>query len=342
VDDRHRAQLLIYRANLASPGDQRAATWLTEAISIGSGDRVVVAAAHEAVRRHRAPDPAPWDTAWVAAATGQLLPQWISVDIELLDTARAWVQIPHLGPNGDFSALQAERDYLAAHPELLDDAADAAIEEALLPITEDEGDRYRAIRNAAQMANVEAAYQPLLVAALIQRFVVASDAEQCQMLNEHRSDLTSQTAAEQLAQTELPDEAAPRERKAHALLNLAALDDSDSILNDIFEALEQPQRFPAILRTIASGTHAATMLPLAAIIAQAACNIPEIIGFAYVYAAIAAAINDDTDSVAELSMRAVNTAPHQRDTWIIQVTEIAASTPAALVVIPALIRNQSE
>jgi hypothetical protein len=54
---------------------------------------------------------------------------------------------------------KAERDYLAAHPELLDPAADTAIAEALLGVTQDEAGRYVTLREAARREGTAAAYR---------------------------------------------------------------------------------------------------------------------------------------------------------------------------------------
>ena len=64
----------------------------------------------------------------------------------------------------------AERDYLAAHPELLEAAAGPAVAEVLLAVPEDEAGRYAALRQAAQHDSADAAYRPLLLTTLAREF----------------------------------------------------------------------------------------------------------------------------------------------------------------------------
>ena len=116
-------------------------------------------AAHEQARRHRGPDPAAFDQDW-ARHTGMPVPAWLTVDPALLSSARAWVAT---------DTYTAERDHLAAHPELLEAAADTAVAEALLAVPEDEAGRYTALRQAAQHDGADAAYRPLLLTILAQR-----------------------------------------------------------------------------------------------------------------------------------------------------------------------------
>jgi hypothetical protein len=80
-------------------------------------DRGLIDAAHEQTRRHRGLDPAAFDQDW-AHRTGGPVPAWLTVDSALLSSTRAWVAT---------DTYTAERDYLAAHPELLEAAADTAV-----------------------------------------------------------------------------------------------------------------------------------------------------------------------------------------------------------------------
>ena len=120
--------------------------------SCGTRSSDLLAAAHRVARRHRAVDPSAWDAAW-SQATGDAAPAWLTIDPELLLTAEAWV-----GTSTD----QDGRDHLEAHPELLDPAAETAVEEALLTVEQPEADRYRQLVAQARTQGVDAAYRQLL------------------------------------------------------------------------------------------------------------------------------------------------------------------------------------
>ncbi len=115
-----RSTLLLHRASAADPGDPRAAAWLVEVCR--GDDRGLLGAAHGTARTHRAADPESWDAAWTQAS-GAAPPEWLTVDTGLMAVATAWI---------DTRTYEDERDYLAAHPELLDPDAGTAIDEALL------------------------------------------------------------------------------------------------------------------------------------------------------------------------------------------------------------------
>jgi hypothetical protein len=333
-----RAELLMHRANGLMLGDWRAVDLLRQAISIDGIGPEGLTLAHEFARRHRNPDPESWDAAWTAAA-GETLPQWMSIDPETLDAARTWVTMNVSDREQDpVEDLRRERDWIVAHPELLSEAADTAIDEALLPLSQEVADRYRTIRNAAQTTGIDAAYEKPLAAALIQHFAAAEPASQRQMLSERRTELTSETV-ELSIQTDAADDDNPQTKRAYALLTLAAQETGFLILDDVFDALEEPQRFSALLHTLAAGPDAATLLPLAATIARTAGDTGETLGLADVFAALAAAINDDTNDVESLATSAVSAAPNERDAWILQLTELASVTPAAVTVIAALIKS---
>ncbi len=129
-----RATLLLYRSLAADSGDSRAAGWLVEICR--GGDRSLLSAAHENARSHRAADPEKWDAAWTRAS-GIQPPEWLTVDPTLLAVGHAWITT---------STYEEGCEHLGAHPELLDSAADTAVEEALLQVDEGAAERYRQIR----------------------------------------------------------------------------------------------------------------------------------------------------------------------------------------------------
>jgi hypothetical protein len=144
------AFLLVTRANGAGASPSDAASWLHRALVLQHRNRELLAAAYELGRRHRSTDPVSFDRNWTLNAGGSI-PDCLTVKPSLLSTARAWIGT---------DTYSAERDYLSAHPELLDPAADLAVAEALLGVSEQEANRYNALRETAQRDGTEAAYRP--------------------------------------------------------------------------------------------------------------------------------------------------------------------------------------
>jgi hypothetical protein len=205
------AYLLVARSAAADAGYPAAAAWLARALAMDLEDRGLVNAAHEQARRHRSPDPAAFDQDW-ARRTGRPVPAWLTVDSALLSSARAWMAA---------DTYAAERDYLAAHPELLEAAADTAVAEALLAVPEDEAGRYTALRQAAQHDGADAVYRPLLLTILAHEFA-AGPAGQSALLADRADDLVTSTVTDTLNELAgQEDQQAAAAQRATALLSLA-------------------------------------------------------------------------------------------------------------------------
>jgi tetratricopeptide (TPR) repeat protein len=326
-DPQYRAQLLVHRSEAATSGDLRAASWLAEAITIASANRALLAVAHEAAREHRSADVRAWDSAWTAAA-GQPAPPWLSLDPDLLATARDWI---HTHPFSD------QYDYIAAHRELLARAADIAIEEALLGISIEEADDYRALRAKAQTDGIDAVYQPILTQELAQQFADAPPDQERQMLRERHDQLLDDAVRSWLAHTAAEEDASVDAVRANALLTIASDQQSEATLDAVFAALDQPELFPEVLHSVAQDpVTAATLLDSVSTIAYWATNTAELEGLAMLYRAAAAAINGDTDFATLLIQRAATIAPDQRPAWITLLAGLVAATKAVLTLIPYL------
>jgi len=248
------ALLLIARASQATAGHAEAAAWLAQALALQGDDPVAVAQVHEQARRHRAADPAVFDQLW-EHHTGAAVPAWLTVDPQLLEIANAWVNT---------ETYTAERDYLAAHPELIETDADVAVAEALLTVGESGARWYTALRQAAKEDGVEAAYRPLLLRILGREFAAVDASDQGQLLADRREDLLSDTVLDTL--TELANE---EDGQAAAALRASALiaieSDSPGGAGPVLEAITEPSRFPELLHSLA--THSPALVSPAAMVA---------------------------------------------------------------------------
>jgi hypothetical protein len=278
--------------------------------------------AHEQARRHRGPDQATFDQNW-GRLTGMPVPAWLIVDPALLSSAQEWVA------TGTYAA---ERDYLAAYPELLEATADTAVAEAPLAVPDDEADRHVALRQAAQREGIDAAYRPLLLTILAYEFAEAEPSGQRALLAERRDDLLTDMVADTLNDRAGEEgEQAAMAQRALALLDLARTGDAELV----FEALAEPDQFPHLLHTLALRSDAASLRP-AALVAYTAATTSAEAGTAMFYAAVATAAGGDPEQASDLIGQARTADATQVSAWINELAEIARHHPEVLQLIPAL------
>ena len=316
------ARLLVIRAGLADGGHPAAADWLARALRLDGEARDLAAGVHEQARRHRDPDHDRFDEDWAHHTDGPP-PAWLTVDADVLDMAQAWVAT---------DTYQAERDYLAAHPKLLEPAAYVAVTEALLSITEEAADRYMSLRQAAQRDGVDAAYQPILLTILAHEFAQADPGRQRALMTASREDLLSDIVADVLQElAAVEGELAAAARRGAALIELAKSGDAEVV----FEALAEPEQFPALLHTLAIRPSPASLAAAAVVAATAATSAAET-ATALFYFAVGTVVRGDQDQAAALIQQARNLEPAQTPAWINALAEIGQHHPAALTLIPAL------
>ncbi len=316
------AFVLLARARAADEGAAGAAAWLAGALRLDGGNRELAAAVHQQARRHRRPDPAGFEASWIRHADGPV-PAWLTVDRDLLGAAQAWTAT---------ATYKDELDYLAAHPELLDPAADTAVAEALLGEAEDEASRYAALRQAAHQDGADVAYRPLLLAILAREFAAADPAGQRVLLAECQDDLLTDIVAQILGKIAWQGgEFTVGARRAAALLDLARSGDADTL----FDALADPEQFPGLMQAFAA-RHDPASLTAAATVALTAAAAPEEAAAALAYLAIGTAISGDQDQAAELLGQARQLDPAQVPAWINELAAVAQLHPAVLPLIPVL------
>jgi hypothetical protein len=316
------AYLLIARAAAADAEHPAAAAWLARALAMDITDRYLVEAAHEQARRHRGPGPTAFDQEW-ARRTGRPVPAWLTVDSALLSSARAWVAT---------DSYTAERDHLAAHPELLQAPADTAVAEALLAVSEDAAARYTALRQAAQQDGADAAYRPLLLTILARGFADAEPGHQRALLADRADDLLTGTVAdalEELATQE--DQQTVAAQRATALLGLARAGDADPV----FDALAAPGQFPGLLHALATRPDPGSVGPAALVAYTAATSAAEAAAAVF-YLAVADAAGGDHDLASDLIRQARAADPAQVPEWINELAGIGQHHPGVLQLIPEL------
>ncbi|WP_433291571.1 tetratricopeptide repeat protein [Pseudonocardia sp. CA-142604] len=319
------AVLLYFRATFVRQGDLRSVAWLVE--SCHTTDRGLLAAVRGEARRHRAGNPPAWDEVW-SEATGKTPPGWLSIDPVLLAAAEGWVGT---------ATYHDEQDHLAAHSELLDPVAEAAVEEALLPVAQLEADRYRQLIAEARIHGVDAAYRPLFLALLGRRFVAAPVAEQRALLNDRRADLLEDDVRDYVADHSSGDQTGATSR-AVALLDLARA--GDSALQAAFDALEDPDRFTPLLNEIAHD-RPAVLEPLAAL-ALSVASTSTAGATAAIYLGVAAALASDTDRATAAVRQAREWNPDSTQAWITTLASLGATHAAVLPLIPVLLEAPSD
>ena len=320
------AFLLTSRAAAAEAGHPEAAGWLAQALQHASDDREGTAAIHEQARHHRAQDPTVFDSAW-AQKTGQPPPGWLTIDADLLQVAQEWIAS---------KTYIEEHDFLASHPELLDPAADDAVSEALLSVSEGAAQQFTTMRQAARDEGVDAAYRPLLLTILAHEFIDADPEAQRSVLASRRDDLLSAPVRDTIESLAEEDDAAEVHR-ARALLDLAALDEHEAVL----DALTDPSRFPAVLRGLASRPDPAALGP-AVEVALSVATTPEQAAAALFYGAVSAARANDPGRAAQTLVQARRLDPLQERAWIGVLAEIGQQHPEVLPLITALARPPAD
>jgi hypothetical protein len=312
----------VARTSTADAGQPDAAAWLTRALATDIKDRDLLSAAYEQARRHRDPDPAAFDQNWTSS-TGGPVPASLTVDPSLLSGAQAWVAT---------DTYTAERDHLAAHPELLEPAADIAVAEALLAVSEDEATRYATLRQAAQQNGVDTAYQPLLLTILAHEFADADPDRQRTLLADRRNDLLTAIVADALNERASQDgHQAVAAQRAAALLDLARTGHAEPV----FDALADPSRFPGLLHTLAMQSDTESVVPAALVDYTAAASITEAAA-ALFYIAVGVAAGGEHERAVDLIRQARAADPVQVPGWINELAEVGQHHLAVLQLIPVL------
>jgi hypothetical protein len=116
-------------------------------------------------RSHRSSNPALFDAAW-QNATGEL-PGWLTLDLNLVAPVILWINA---------KSLEASKNYLESHPELLAPAADPVLEE--IRTAETDGsyvELHMQILAKARESGIAAAYAPRMASDAIERWVNSQD-----------------------------------------------------------------------------------------------------------------------------------------------------------------------
>src|SRR5262249_38664255 len=287
-------------------------------------DRDLTAALHDEARRHRAAEPAGFDARWATVAGPP--PPWLMVDAELHATAAGWIAT---------ATYEAERDHLAAHPELLSADADVAVAEALLPLPDDEAERYRQLREEARTHGAQAAYRPFLLRRLAAEFAQAGAPEQRTLLAERREDLLDDIVSDTLTQLNEDDELAAL--RAAAVLSLARLDEHEAAL----KACEEPARFPQLLHDIATRPDTTPLEPTPQIAATSPPPEPELATALFSLAITHQRGAAGSQAKAPLP-RARTLDPERVTAWINELATIGRTHPAVLALIPTLTSPPAE
>ncbi|MFI6232810.1 tetratricopeptide repeat protein, partial [Micromonospora sp. NPDC050784] len=313
------AYLLLTRAAAADAGALEVVDWVATALRHEPADRALLGALHDQARRHRRADPGRFDRAWTTLAGN--LPDWLTLDPNLLATSQAWISTAN---------YQDERDFLAAHPELLAPTADSAVADALLVVRDQEAQRYLTLRNIARSDGVAAAYAPLLLTILAAKFAAADPLTQTTMLTEHNEELLTESAREALAALALRDTGGAADR-ADAILALAQVGAAEPAL----DALTHPEKFTDLMAAIAEGPDP-TALDATAFLARSVAETDAAAATADFYTAVASALVDDLDEATQVLATARRLAPEQTAAWINRLANIGRRHPAALNLISVL------
>ncbi len=314
----YRATLIAHRVANSQASLESVVAWVADGLS-HTENPGLIRALHDLARRHRQTDSTRFDTCWVNVA-GDPAPGWLTVEPALLKTADAWLAAP---------TETDERDHCAAHPELLDQTADAAVDEALLLVSTADAERYRHIRDTARTDGVDAAYRPILLHEFAVDFASADLTTKRHLLTSRRQDLLTTEVNAALVKLNTGDD--PLSLIAAPLLALARIDADTQVL----DAIEHPDQFPDLLHQTATAAEPTALLPTAAC-AFAATDTEAEAALALFYAAVAHVLANANEDAAATLGQARSLDPDQVTTWLFLLTSITAAHPEAAALAPLL------
>lgn len=193
--DEHAAEVARWplpRAVLPDPRPDGLDAAVVELVAaLAADDRAVRNVLRQMARRRRGRDPARFDAAWTGV-TGAPVPDWFDLDDARIDLVVGWWNTPTWGES---------RDFLAAHPELLD-----ADTEVYLDETADDSPELLAIHRdllrAAREGTAGPAFDRLIAAGLVADWAGADDP--VEFLDRRGDEVPPDVLAEVLAEAEPP------------------------------------------------------------------------------------------------------------------------------------------
>jgi hypothetical protein len=247
----------------------------------------------------------------------------LTIDADLVNAARGWLATP---------SYAQERDYLAAHPELLDAAADPAVEVALRDVAKEDAERYRMLREAARADGVDAAYRPGLLMCLALEFANADLAGQGRLLAEHAEDIASDIVGATLQELAEQDETSQLQHAA-ALRTLVLLGEHRPVL----DALAEPARFYDLLTRLATRPDLSPLGPTVTV-AFSAASTPTGAATAAFFFAMVLAVERDKDQACAVITEARYIVPERAGDWVETLNKVGRFHPVVLDLVPMLTR----
>ncbi|MBL7253060.1 hypothetical protein [Paractinoplanes lichenicola] len=266
---------------------------------------------HYLARQQRARDPKSFETAWTA--TGDKIPEWIRIDPALHHLVVAWWNQP---------TWAQSRTYLLEKPELLAPATDMLLEELRsVGLDDDTVDLHLELRADAAARGVEAAYAPLLSAALVDEWMSADDSEA--FLAEHYDELLGPGVAAAVAGRAAAGD--PGSKAAEAVLVLTRRADQSVA----FRVLEDAEYGVTLLQPAWRSVDVERLAAIATLCLHTSSAADPNGRLATVALAISRAILGDPDEAAELvsSALAEVTDADERGRLIAAVSDALAFQP---------------
>jgi tetratricopeptide (TPR) repeat protein len=329
ADPRSKAYLLLRQAESGDVVDPSMTDELLAAKTlITEDDRDLIAHLHAVCRARRAQNPQAFDKRWPRESG--VLPAWLLLSQEDLDLTWNWITT---------SPVTADKEFFAGHQDrLLATETDVALDEiALQQVDPSVIEPYRQLLEQARQVGIDAAYRPRLALELLETWLDTSlDAKQS-MLNEQqtRAELLGDDVANALGQLRdnYPDHSSLIVHEALLALSRAGHEQK------AFEALADPDRFPALLADLAranalSALHAMATLAIA-VDASAAVHASG----SFYRAITLASANNPQDAVDEVR-HARQLDPSQVTMWLGLLVELAPQHPDVIQLTRALLETE--
>ncbi len=291
---------------------------LIAAESQGAADSVVFDFVHSTARDRRADDTEEFDNLWERAA-GEV-PQWLTLDPGHLAMVEDWIET---------ASVTAEAEFAATHgAALLEESTELALREVALRFDDPTSvDGFLDVLNEARQVGFAQAYEPLIAADLINRYLTAEPHEQIRMLRHDRDQLL---AAESIAVMDELTADDPDEGGVGAgLLRLAIVELDGRTVN----ALADAELLVELVDDLIRSGESTSLVALAQTVEHSA-NADEDRAFALAIRACGLALRADHTQAAD-TLRAARRLDDQRtQAFLPQLAGLILSQPALAALAP--------
>ncbi len=304
------AALLLAHRNREHLADTVADLHQATQLAVNGTDNTVVAQVRHRCRDQRTADPKEFDRNWHALDT--TLPDWLTLDNDLLATVIEWITAPNYRAETE---ILASHDGLLTHPQL-----DTALDE--LALLDDISDARQRLHDAIEHG-IDTTYRPLILIEQLTTWInldTWADTRQALDTTPELMHHDSRTLLRALAENS-PDDVGLRVHRL--VLELAH---SNSVAFP-FDALNSPESASEAFAELRSKDDWTSIDTLSVLLLTATQPDNQTSSTALIHLAIARHLAGEHQQVESLILSARKTAPNSEPEWLALLVEIAPTHP---------------